>query len=393
MQVHDLTLMLSLFIASLTGSIVLMSMARMSQKVEGARYWAAALAVLSVAYLSQLSMQNVPRALLVTTFNTCLILGHSLWLIGAWHFVYIKPSTRRIAFLIVPVLALSILFTLVMPDREWRLAVIGIWLICVRSHYGWVLWQHAKHDKNEYLATQITIAVVILEITLSALYTLYGAFGSLPNIGSNFSWVGGYTWLVALIGIVAGTPLLMLLSAGRFVRKLEYSAHHDELTDLLNRHGLSKSLESILPLSKRKCDSFAVIMLDVDHFKHVNDTYGHTMGDAILAELGSTLKSQVRSSDLVVRWGGEEFCILLFDITPTHTLQLSEKIREAFSHKAQQLSPEFITNPITVSAGLAFSSTVSRKHIESTQALADRALYIAKKNGRNRSEMYSDEDI
>ncbi|MCF2858104.1 GGDEF domain-containing protein [Pseudoalteromonas sp. SMS1] len=393
MQVHDLTIMLSLFIASLTGSIVLMSMARMSQKVEGARYWAVALAVLSLAYLSQFSMQSFPRAILVTMFNTCLIIGHSLWLIGAWHFVYTKPSHRRIAVLIVPVLTLSFLFTVIIPDREWRLAVIGIWLICVRAHYGWVLWQHAKHDKNEYLATQITVAVVILEITLSALYTLYGAFGSLPNIGSNFSWVGGYTWLVALIGIVAGTPLLMLLSAGRFVRKLEYSAHHDELTDLLNRHGLSKNLENILPLTKRKCDSFAVIMLDVDHFKYVNDTYGHTMGDAILAALGSTLKSQVRSSDLVVRWGGEEFCIILFDITPTHTLQLSEKIREAFSHNAQHLSPEFITNPVTVSAGLAFSSTVSRKHIESTQALADRALYLAKKNGRNRSELYSDEEV
>nr|WP_247684805.1 GGDEF domain-containing protein [Pseudoalteromonas luteoviolacea] len=185
----------------------------------------------------------------------------------------------------------------------------------------------------------------------------------------------------------------MLLSAGRFVRKLEYSAHHDELTDILNRHGLSKRLESIMPLSKRKCDSLAVIMLDVDHFKHVNDTYGHSMGDAILAELGATLKAQVRSSDLVVRWGGEEFCILLFDITPTHTLQLSEKIRSTFSNNVLGLSPNFITNPITLSAGIAFSDTVSSKHIESTQALADRALYDAKKNGRNRSELYSNEEV
>ncbi|KZN52388.1 sensor domain-containing diguanylate cyclase [Pseudoalteromonas luteoviolacea] len=392
MQVHDLTLMLSLFIASLTGSLVLISMARMSQKVEGARYWAAALGVLSLAYLSQISMQSAPRPLLVTTFNSCLILGHSLWLIGAWYFVYIKPSLIRIAILIVPVFILSLIFTVILPDRECRLAVIGVWLICVRGHYGWVLWQHAKHDKNEYLATQITVVVVLLEIALSMLYTLYGTFGSLPNIGSTFSWVGGYTWLVALIGIVAGTPLLMLLSAGRFVRKLEYSAHHDELTDILNRHGLSKCLENMMPLSKRKCDSLAVIMLDVDHFKHVNDTYGHTMGDAILAELGATLKTQVRSSDLVVRWGGEEFCILLFDITPTHSLQLSEKIRDAFSKNVLRLSHQFITNPITLSAGLAFSDTISRKHIESTQALADRALYVAKKNGRNRSELYSNEE-
>ncbi|AOT08586.1 GGDEF domain-containing protein [Pseudoalteromonas luteoviolacea] len=391
MQVHDLTLMLSLFFASITGAIVLSAITRMSQTIEGTRYWAIALGILSIAYLSQLSMQGMPRYVMVITFNTCLILGHAFWLIGAWHFVHKPPSKQKIFLLIVPILALSLVFTLLIPDRSLRLLGIGVWLLLVRANYAWVLWQHAKHDRNEYIAVTITVSVVLLELILSFFYTLYGAFGALPSIGERFSWVGGYTWVVALIGIVAGVPLLMLLSVGRFVRKLEYAAHHDELTDLLNRRGLSKCLDSIMPLSQRKCRSLSVIMLDVDHFKYINDEFGHKTGDQILAHVGKKLKSSVRASDLVTRWGGEEFCIVLFDTSPAHAMQLAEKVRAAFSESLEQLNPTL--NNVTLSAGIANTETVSKAAFEATQLQADKALYQAKNNGRDRSEMYLIEDV
>ncbi|ESP93180.1 MULTISPECIES: GGDEF domain-containing protein [Pseudoalteromonas] len=390
MQVHDLTLMLSLFIASITGAIVLSAVTKMSQTIEGARFWAIALGILSIAYLSQLTLQSAPRQLTVAIFNTCLVFGHALWLIGAWHFVHTPPSTKKIFILIAPVLVMSLFFTFVLPDRPMRLLLIGIWLLLVRAHYGWVLWQHAKHDKNEYIAVKITIVVVLLELILTFFYTLYGAFGALPSIGEQFSWVGGYTWLVALIGIVAGIPLLMLLSAGRFVRKLEYAAHHDELTDLLNRRGLSRYLDNIMPLSQRKCHSLSVIMIDVDHFKKINDHFGHQTGDIILTHIGNKLKSTMRASDLVVRWGGEEFCIVLFDTTPAHTLQLSEKIRGNFEKSIEQIKPEI--GEVTLSAGIAYTDSVSQQAFEATQIHADKALYQAKNNGRNRSEVYHIED-
>ncbi|KZN45319.1 GGDEF domain-containing protein [Pseudoalteromonas luteoviolacea] len=390
MQVHDLTLMLSLFIASMTGAIVLSAITRMSQTIEGARYWAIALGILSVAYLSQLTLQGIPRNIMVVTFNTCLIIGHALWLIGAWHFVHSPPSKQKVLLLIAPVLVLSVVFTLIIPERSIRLLVIGVWLLYVRANYAWVLWQHAKQDKNEYIAVKITVSVVLLELILSFLYTLYGAFGALPSIGEQFSWVGGYTWVVALIGIVAGIPLLMLLSAGRFVRKLEYAAHHDELTALLNRRGLTKCLDNIMPLSQRKCHSLTVIMLDVDHFKRINDTFGHQTGDQILAHVGKQLHASVRASDLVTRWGGEEFCIVLFDSNPAHALQLAEKIRRAFTHSLAQVNTQ--VGEVTLSAGIASTETVSKAAFEATQLQADNALYQAKHNGRNRSELHLIED-
>nr|WP_275447040.1 GGDEF domain-containing protein [Pseudoalteromonas sp. Of7M-16] len=182
----------------------------------------------------------------------------------------------------------------------------------------------------------------------------------------------------------------MLLSAGRFVRKLEYAAHHDELTDLLNRRGLSRYLDNIMPLSQRKCHSLSVIMIDVDHFKKINDHFGHQTGDIILTHIGNKLKSTMRASDLVVRWGGEEFCIVLFDTTPAHTLQLSEKIRGNFEKSIEQIKPEI--GEVTLSAGIAYTDSVSQQAFEATQIHADKALYQAKNNGRNRSEVYHIED-
>ncbi|WP_046005139.1 GGDEF domain-containing protein [Pseudoalteromonas rubra] len=387
MQVHDLTLMLSLWIASLAGATVLFVISKMTQTIEGTRLWSLAMLLLSFAYLAQLTMQNLDVQWRVLTFNTFLILGHSAWLIGTWQFVKRTPSKQKIAWLVLPILLISWLTATLVPDRELRITLIGVWLIAVRCHYAWVLYRHARQDKNEFLAARITVGVVLLEVSFSVLYTLQGALGNLPQIGEAFNWVAGYTWVAALLGILAGAPILLLLSAGRFVKELEFAANHDLLTGLLNRRGLARQLNELLPLSKRKCDSLTVMMIDLDLFKRVNDLYGHHNGDRAIVCLAEVLKNHFRSADLQARWGGEEFCLVLFDMQPDMAVASANKLQASFAKQSLQLGLQ--DTPLTISIGIACTREISQQGFESTQNQADSALYDAKHAGRNCVKMAS----
>ncbi|MCG7536620.1 GGDEF domain-containing protein [Pseudoalteromonas sp. OOF1S-7] len=381
MQVHDLTLMLSLWIASLTGATLLFVISKMTQTITGTRVWSLAMLLLSCAYLSQLTMQNLEVQWRVLTFNTFLILGHSAWLIGTWQFVKRTPTRQKIVWLILPVLLISWLTATLIPERELRITLIGIWLIAVRCHYAWVLYKHTRQDRNEFLAARIAIGLVFLEVFFSVLYTLQGALGNLPQIGGAFNWVAGYTWLAALLGILAGAPILLLLSAGRFVKELEFAANHDLLTGLLNRRGLARHLNELLPLSKRKCDSLTVMMIDLDHFKRVNDLYGHHSGDRAIVCIAQVLQNQFRSADLLARWGGEEFCLVLFDMQPDMAVACANKLQSTFAQHSLQLG--LGKTPLTISIGIACSREISQQGFETTQNQADSALYDAKHAGRN----------
>jgi histidine kinase len=156
----------------------------------------------------------------------------------------------------------------------------------------------------------------------------------------------------------------------------------DPLTKLYNRRYFSDISSSILDLAKRNKTDTSIIMLDIDHFKHVNDTYGHQVGDEALRELSFILQEQSRRSDIICRWGGEEFVILLANTNGNGAFTISEKIRTV----VEDLRIELEANQelkFTISLG------VSQVHetdvnIEASINRADKALYEAKQGGRNK---------
>jgi diguanylate cyclase (GGDEF)-like protein len=157
----------------------------------------------------------------------------------------------------------------------------------------------------------------------------------------------------------------------------------DELTGLFNRNVMDRDLTEELEYSRRSGRSFAVAMLDIDHFKKVNDTHGHSFGDQILAQLAEAMEESLRPYDRVYRYGGEEFLILLQDTRIQSAEQVLERLRKAIA--AHKMGNEDLKIQITVSMGVATSS-----QFESVQDLvetADKALYKAKENGRNRVEV------
>lgn len=169
------------------------------------------------------------------------------------------------------------------------------------------------------------------------------------------------------------------------IRAIRESAVRDYLTGLYNRRHLFEAGEALYSQARRARTSLAAVMLDIDHFKRVNDTYGHLAGDRVLKEIAGVLAKGLRRADLIGRYGGEEFCILLPGIERDALLAKLESLRDRvartpIAHGAEQLS-------VTISMG------ANLEPAETLQALIDRAdaaLYQAKEGGRNRAVMADD---
>jgi two-component system, cell cycle response regulator len=169
--------------------------------------------------------------------------------------------------------------------------------------------------------------------------------------------------------------------------KLKEMAMKDGLTGLYNHALLIELFEKELKKQERSGNNISFVMLDIDYFKRVNDTYGHMSGDTVLMELSQILTSSIRSCDIVGRYGGEEFGIILPEVNLEGALNICERIRKNIESYKFDIGSESIS--ITVSQGLYFK--FPENSITSSEIIkrSDEALYRAKENGRNRVEISS----
>jgi len=162
---------------------------------------------------------------------------------------------------------------------------------------------------------------------------------------------------------------------------MRFQATHDGLTALWNRGVILDLLGRELARSRREHLSTAILMCDLDHFKGVNDTYGHVTGDDVLKETAKRLLASVRSYDFVGRYGGEEFIVVLNNCKPPFALARAEEIRKAIAQKPMPSSSGPVS--VTMSLGLLLSQEWSYRPVEELLHEADLALYAAKAAGRN----------
>ena len=166
-------------------------------------------------------------------------------------------------------------------------------------------------------------------------------------------------------------------------RLISEKIHYDFLTKLYNRRYFNEVANNYFKSSMRKKESLCVIMIDIDNFKKINDIYGHLVGDEVLKELSSKMKQSVRSSDILARFGGEEFVILLPDTEQSGAVELAEKLRkEAHDIKIETKSKGVIT--FTISLGISCLKHNEDSSIEDILKRADTALYDAKFSGKDR---------
>ncbi len=163
--------------------------------------------------------------------------------------------------------------------------------------------------------------------------------------------------------------------------ELDAVSRTDALTGLANRRHIQERLHELSSFARRHKQSLGVVMLDIDHFKEVNDTVGHAGGDAVLCEFSRRVQSVLRDEDTVGRWGGEEFLVLLPGTDAAGALRLGERVCASVASKPFPL-PDETTLAVTVSAGCAVDDG---QNSEELVRRADDALYEAKESGRNRA--------
>ncbi|WP_338092290.1 diguanylate cyclase [Leptospira adleri] len=181
--------------------------------------------------------------------------------------------------------------------------------------------------------------------------------------------------LVCALSVV----LILYLQLRSSIEQISTLIHTDPLTGIANRRGFLKLTQKSLAISSRHGQTWTILMVDIDHFKSVNDQYGHDEGDKILVRVAKILSACIRQTDALCRWGGEEFAIFLFGANPEDSVNIAEHLRqEVENHVVLQNG-----NAVTLSIGI--SEGRGGKHgLEESFSHADQALYRAKTTGRNR---------
>jgi diguanylate cyclase (GGDEF)-like protein len=230
------------------------------------------------------------------------------------------------------------------PLRVWRFAAAGA-LLALGAPVGWAIVQHLIGETDARTAIYVYLTV--------------GTVGAFATFG-------------ALVGRLAD----QLAAANRDLERL---AAFDALTSLRNARTFHVELERACAESRRSGDPLSLIMIDLDHFKRVNDTFGHSAGDVVLASTGSILMEQGRSSDAAFRVGGEEFAVLCPKTSAEEAAQVAERFRKALETRVLQFSG----NPLRVTASFGIASEDSLAGADTLFRKADAALYLAKDRGRN----------
>lgn len=342
--------------------------------IGGLGYWAIGP---GVAFLSTLlfgARGILPELLTVTTANLLLLLAVFSLYFGSGRFYRQSIDARRWLMAIVAVIAVTSWFTFAQPNYNTRLLLIA-------GFMGFTFVRHAllvaRHGGASF-AARFTLLVLVVEAVVlflraaSALATESTDLLQASTIQSIYIAAYAVTMLMLTVGLV-------LLAADRLRGELEHLATHDPLTGIFTRRALLDSCALELARCLRHDRSMALLMLDLDHFKAVNDQHGHLVGDQVILNFVARTSSLLRQIDSFGRYGGEEFIVLLPETNPSEAMVVAERIRAAVATPNEL--PAY-----TVSIGVTTRS-YGDTTVDELLARADKALYQAKANGRNRVEI------
>lgn len=207
-----------------------------------------------------------------------------------------------------------------------------------------------------------------------------GSVGSIIQLVVRESEAARFQMQVPYVNVYV-REMAPVLEAKRLTETLRESSLRDAMTGLNNRRFLEEYVDTLIASARRRKTDIAILLLDLDYFKVVNDTYGHDAGDVVLKSLAGVLRTSVRASDMVIRFGGEEFLIVLQETEAENALKVAENIRKAVEELKIQVAGAVLQK--TISIGVAMFPEDSETFWQ-TVKFADVALYRAKENGRNR---------
>ena len=345
--------------------------------IQGLLHWAIApfLCFLSTALLAARGL--VPDVISSVGGNLILLGGAVVFYFGSQLFHDIAPKYKFWLAMLGASAPVFVWFVAVNPLYEVRVVLFtALMLLIVAAHARVLL---AAGHTNVF--TRPTGYLLILQCgfllmrMVDALLTP-GGVGLLDPTAVQITYLMLYTFTFLLLAVG-----LILMAAERMRMEFEHLATYDSLTRTLIRRAWLESCERELQRCRRHGNGMAIMMMDMDHFKGVNDTHGHQMGDRVLVDFADRVRQQLRLPDRLGRFGGEEFVLLLPETSLDDALKVAQRIRT--SRRLQPNLPQ-----CTVSIGVA-TYEVQSDTLNSLLARADAALYRAKDLGRNRVETES----
>lgn len=347
------------------------------ESTNGFRCWTGATLVAGLATLSRLWLRSMfPDSVAIGAQNVCLIATAGLFLMGTCHF-FERPLPRRFFPILIGVSVIAMwLFSGYTEGYIYRRLFARILLILLYAYLAWVIYR-----QPHTLARRLTISIVVALASLMLVRTIVGYLS--PNGDGVDSleivqviYTIGFSSTDVLIPICA-----ILMTFEKLRLALENLAMRDSLTGVFTRRALFELGEGEMIDCERRGAPLSVLMLDLDHFKDINDTYGHPVGDSVIRDFAERAQSMLRSPSLLARYGGEEFVAVLPETSAEDAALIAERIRMCISiNKKNPDIPGY-----HVSIGVATKLAASKESLTILIQKADQGLYQAKQRGRNRT--------
>ncbi|TDV19485.1 diguanylate cyclase (GGDEF)-like protein [Paraburkholderia caballeronis] len=354
-------------------------------RIPGVRRWMGANA-LAVVGLVLFSLQRAAPALLsILAANGIFAISIVLVLEGCRQFFGRRPSLRAAYAGCAAVLAGIAYWTWVKTDINARIVLVSAFHAWIYVAIGWTAWRGHPPGRPAYSYRFVTIASWL---------------GALGHASRGVVYASGWEAQAALLqatplntaflalGILAPSALtigMVMLAHDRLAERLERFANFDELTGALTRRAFVARAEALLDSARRHETRLSIAIIDIDHFKTINDRYGHAAGDRVLARFGRLMTVSVRESDLFGRLGGEEFALLFPGIARDDALARVDAIRvkSRFDRRSHPTDdPDLPDRSVTFSAGV--DEYRGGDTLADLMGRADAALYSAKTSGRDR---------
>ncbi len=350
--------------------------------IRGLSAWSLALSVLFIAGVISTAREALPAWLGIAVPNLLLWVGGYIAYVGTQRFFGVGSNIRVWAVLILIAFAPSLWYTVVEPDYPMRLRVFNAMMLAIMVAYAVLLYRQGMDSLAKAMAFSMIVGIGAIQVMRFVTTYTDPVTSMTDKSPQQLIFVCTFAFAILLISIS-----MVLMATDKLRSELEHLATHDPLTNALTRRHVNQSIDLELQRCKRNGRSLALLVLDLDNFKQVNDSFGHPAGDQVLIKFVKDVNALLRQGDQLGRFGGEEFVVVLPDTTLEAASLVAERIRTVVAAPGSLLSSAPGFAPFcTVSIGVTTNSLVTDS-VSSMLARADAAMYSAKANGRNRVEI------
>lgn len=342
--------------------------------IHGLGRWSFALLVMFVGGVVVSLRGLLPDLLTISLATLLLWLGIYLCYTGTQLFFGLVPRMRNWLLLIGAAMLVQIWFTVEVPDFRSRLVLTTCMTALLTSVHAVLVLRQGTQTFAKVMTAGVLITMALIQmlrlVTVSSMAPDAQLLDADPM---QLVYLGTFAFVLLLFSVS-----VVLLATERLHTELQYQASHDSLTQALTRRRMNEACAKELERCHRHGRSMALLLIDLDHFKSVNDKWGHQTGDRVLVRFVSAVNSLLRQPDLLGRQGGEEFLVLLPETSLEEALSVAQRIRETCTHHGNEPG-------CTVSIGVT-TNHKDTDTMDSLLARADAAMYRAKAHGRNRVE-------